>query len=377
MSYAAEGDEAGASADAVPRHARRARYARRAGITVCLAGTLLAGIVAGVASACARDEPRPAAGVATTPPAAPVAAPAAHTHSWDDAAGVGLVVRASTGQELLVSPDTVDARSGLVRAVAGAADGGVVLFGRAGMLGHARADSTFDGTPLAGACATWSALRLGPSSGADAAPAWSVGFVVPAGTAQPSALALDSLAVLSSRDSATLAAAVTRLAAALPDTGTRGSRRRPALRGVPFRVRDAHRFVLADGSAGVVAVLTRTLNTEAAPFAEQILLVAEGRPSRPYEVTYAESVAGAEESLPAMDVLAAVQLPAAPLPAAPPSATPLPAVTPRPSPRAALVLGRDGDDGSRYTLLERESPGRWRARWTSTVCRLAGTSRAS
>ena len=300
----------------------------------------------------------------------PTIAPAAHAHTWDDAAGVGLVVRAGTGQEVLVTPDTTEAQSGTVRTVAGAPDGGVVLFGRAGMLGRARTDSAFAGVALAGPCATWSAVRLGPASGADALPAWSVGFVVPAGAAQPSALALDSLDVLSPHDSATLAAAVTRLAASLPDTGGRGSVRRPALRGVPFRVRDAHRFALADGSGAVVAVLTRTVNTEAAPFAEQIILVGEHRTGRPWRLTYAESVAGAEESLPAMDVLAAVQLPAGTSSAAsPPNAPPQ-------SPRAALVLGLEGDDGSRYTLLEREAPGRWRARWTSAVCRL-GASRAS
>ncbi|HEY0778857.1 MAG TPA: hypothetical protein VGD56_12885 [Gemmatirosa sp.] len=331
-------------------------------------------------AACGRDEPRPVARLATAAPVAAVAVPTGHVHSWDDAAGVGLVVRTPGGQEILVSPDTTDARTGAVRAAAGAADGGVVLFGRSGMLGHARADSTFDGAPLAGACATWSALRLGPSSGADVTPAWTVGFVVPAGAAQPAALALDSLDVLSSRDSATLAAAVTRLAAALPDTGVRGSRRRPALRGVPFRVRDAHRFTMADGSGAVVAILTRTLNTEATPFAEQLLLVAERHAARPYELTYAESVAGVEESLPAMDVLAAVQLPATAGATSGASALTPTSAVPSSAPhdsRAALVLGRDGDDGSRYTLLERESPGRWRVRWTSAVCRAGGAPRAS
>ncbi len=336
-------------------YGERAEISRPA--TRCLVAVLAA--LAG----CGRDAPRPAARVAARAPAVVVATPAGHEHTWDDAAGVGLVVHAGTGQEVLVSPDTAEARSGLARAAAGASDGGVVLFGRAGLLGHAQADSTFDGVPLAGACATWSALRLGPSSGADVSPAWSVGFVVPAGTARPKALALDSLGVLSSRDSATLAAAVTRLAASLPDTGARGIRRRPALRGVPFRVRDAHRFTTNDGSSAVVAVLTRTMNTEATPFAEQILLVAERRSTQPYRLTYAESVAGVEESLPAMDVLAAVELPA--------TATSLPPAQPA---RAALVLGRDGDDGSRYTLLERESPGRWRARWTSAVCRVGGAS---
>ncbi|GJG86229.1 hypothetical protein tb265_14100 [Gemmatimonadetes bacterium T265] len=327
--------------------------------------------VLGVASAaCGRDEPRPSAQNVAPASVAANAPAGGHEHTWDDAAGLGLVVRVGSGAEMLVTPDVAEAQSGTVRSAASAPGGGVVLFGRAGMLGHARADSAAGGAPLAGGCATWSAVRLGPASGADAMPAWSVGFVVPPGSAQPSALPLDSLDVLSSRDSAALAAAVTRLAASLPDTG-RGSARRPALRGVPFRVRDAHRFTLADGSGAVAAVLTRTVNTEAAPFAEQIFLVGEHRAGRPWQLTYAESVAGAEESLPATDVLAAVQLPAG-------AASALPNGPARPA-RAALVLGREGDDGSRYTLLEREAPGRWRARWTSAVCGAgaAGAARAS
>jgi hypothetical protein len=222
------------------------------------------------------------------------------------------------------------------------------------MLGRARGDAGAGAGatgPEPAACTAWSAFRLGPASGADATPAWSVGFVIPAGAAQPSAIALDSLDLLSSRDSAQLAAVVTRLAAALPDTAARGLARRPALRGVPFRVQDAHQFTLADGASAVVAVLTRTVNVEAAPFAEQTLLVAERQPGHAWVTTYEESVAGAEEALPAMDVLAALRLPGG-----------------AGAPRTALVLGREGDEGNRYTLLEREAPGQWRARWTSAVC---------
>ena len=354
----------------------RVGVAGHVGVAGRLTTTGVAAFVVTALGACGRDEPPPVAHVTPTAVVAPEVVPAAHTHTWDDAAGLGLVVRGGSGEAMLVTPDTADARRGVMQA-AGAPDGGVVLFGRAGMLGHAHTDSTFDGTALGGACATWSAVRLGPASGADAAPAWSVGFVMPQGAARPSALALDSLDVLASRDSATLTAGITRLAAAMPDTGNRGSARRPALRGVPFRVRDAHRFTLADGATGVVAVLTRTVNTEASPFAEQLLIVAERRGGGPWTLSYAESVAGAEESLPAMDVLAAVQLPAAQS-----SATSVPATTTPATPairpaHAALVLGRDGDDGSRFTLLERDAPAHWRARWTSAVCHLGDTSRAS
>jgi hypothetical protein len=100
------------------------------------------------------------------------------------------------------------------------------------------------------------------------------------------------------------------------------------------------------------------MNQEAAPAAEAVLLVAE-RPAggrvagaRPgaggrWRTVYSEQVAGREETLPAVHVLAAVRLDGGG------------------EPRAALVVGREDDAGTRYGLLERPEAGRWTARWTS------------
>jgi hypothetical protein len=96
----------------------------------------------------------------------------------------------------------------------------------------------------------------------------------------------------------------------------------------------------------VVAVLTRTMNQEAAPAADAVLLVAE-RPAagaRAWRTAFVERATGPEEQLPATAVLAAVRLP---------------------GPRAALVTAREGEDGTRYALVERAADGSWRPRWTS------------
>jgi hypothetical protein len=82
-----------------------------------------------------------------------------------------------------------------------------------------------------------------------------------------------------------------------------------------------------------------------------ILLVAEraasAAPTARWSLAYHERAVGHEESLPSSEVLAALRIGSAA--------------------RAALVVAHAGEEGSRYTLLERTAPGRWRARWTSVA----------
>ena len=223
------------------------------------------------------------------------------------------------------------------------ADGGLALFTRAGAAGQARAIVAAAAPPpdAAGDCTVWPMARLGPASGADAVPRWTVGFV--GGRAAP--IPLDSLEGLAGADSAALAAALSRAAAGLPgDTARR-------LRGLPFAVRSARRFSPEPGVETIVAVLARTLNQEATPFAEHVLLVAEratgGAGGAPLAAAYHERAVGSEETLESPEVHAAVRLGAAG------------------GGRPTLVLSRDYYEGSAYTLLEREAARRWRVRWTS------------
>lgn len=293
------------------------------------------------------------------PPARVAPPPAAVAVGWDAAAGSALVVPGPADEALLISPGTADAagvdtgRTAPATALA-VLPADVALYAAHGLVGHARA------TPTASAavCAGWPRVRLGPASGADVVPAWTVGFAALPGTVAPVPLPLDSLDLLAGTDSARLVAALTRLAAALPEPTGVDAATRAALRGVPFRVRRARSFAPDARTRAVVAVLTRTVNHEAAPAADALLFVAERSADAgpdALRLGYSERVAGAEESLPAADVLAAVRLGAGGDGAGGASA----------APRAVLVVGREADDGVRYTLLERSAPGRWRARWTS------------
>jgi hypothetical protein len=223
----------------------------------------------------------------------------------------------------------------------------VDLFARNGVVGSAVLTAGAPGS-YSGSCTSWPTavvvLRAAPRSGASAAgppPNWAVAFV----TGHAVSLPMDSTAMLLPIDSARRAADVVRVASALRgDTAA-------AFRGLPFTVRDAHRFVLPDGTEGIAAELIRRINEEANPREQHILLVTErdttpsvGGPP-PYVASYVERASGPEDDVEASEVLAGVLL----------------------GPRriATIVVGRDDGDGGSYTLLTRAARGRWVATWNS------------
>jgi hypothetical protein len=297
----------------------------------------------GVLAACdrSRDAVRvDSTGAAAAPtPAVPV--PEAPVVSgWRGEAGPALfVVGERTGEALVVVPaapggstDSVpeqDSVPGAARAILPAE---VELFSRAGSVARVRL-STLPSDPADDACTSWPHARI---DRADDTPAWTVGF---AGTGV-AALPLDSIEALTSADSAQLAAEMTRLASALPgDTAA-------SFRALPYSVRSARRFTPAPGIAAIVATIVRSVNQEAKPLGEHILLVAErsaagGR----YVAAYHERRSGREETVETVEPLAAVLLGA--------------------DRRPSLVISRDYYEGTAYSLLERVGPGRWRVRWTS------------
>jgi hypothetical protein len=309
------------------------------------------------AAACDRgDTPAPAPAAAAPPVVAPPPAPpvaeappaAVSPGGWDADAGVALVVPDPDGGALLVAPGAPDSAGvDTARGRPPSLPVEVTLFAEHGAVGQARATAA---DAAAGGCARWPRVRVGPASGANALAAWTVGLAAPAGGVAPAALALDSLDADASPDSAALVATLTRLAAALPPPRGVNAATRAALRGVPFRVRRARGFSPDGRTRAVVAALTRTMNQEAAPAADAVLLVAE-RPADggadQWRTAYSEQTAGREETLPAVHVLAAMRLEGTR------------------APRAALVIAREDDAGTRYGLIERSAPGRWTARWTS------------
>jgi hypothetical protein len=203
-------------------------------------------------TACDRDRPAPpppdstpAVAVAPPPPEPPPVAAA--TSAWAGDAGLALVVPGAQGEALLVVPGTGDGTAPADTAAGTAAavlPGAVTLYGRAGLAGEARAVLAGQ-VPGEDGCASWPTVRLGPASGADAVPGWTLGLVHRAGEAAPAAIALDSLEALHGADSAGVAATVTRLAAALPATQRRRAGR---FHGLPFVVRSARRFAPARGA---------------------------------------------------------------------------------------------------------------------------------
>ena len=310
------------------------------------------------AGACDRPARAPAANdtVATDVPAIgadSAAPPVVSTNGWrPEEAGPALVLPAETSalQAQLVLPQFTDSTLTPQATFDLAALRGVTLelFAPAGLVGRAtladvappsaasapRASSR--SAPAGAACTAWPTARLVPA--VEPLSPWRVAFA--AGRAH--AIPLDSVSALAGPDSARLAADVARLASALPqDTAS-------AFRGLPFVVRDVHRFTPVAGVDGLVADVVRRVNQEASVQMEHLLLVAErpaGRAAAPWTAAYVERSAGQEETIEMAEVLAAVTLGAAA--------------------RPTLVIARDFGDGGAYALLERTGPRRWVVRWSS------------
>ncbi|MGH7656335.1 MAG: hypothetical protein ACREN6_16920 [Gemmatimonadaceae bacterium] len=175
--------------------------------------------------------------------------------------------------------------------------------------------------------------------GADGTPnnwalALSPGIAIPVG--------VDGIEDLSPRDSAAVVARISLLVSAIPEDSSSGP-----YRGLPIVVRDAWRFTLADSTAVSVAVATRSLNVESNPRAQAVMLIAEPDPSLGaghWRTAYWERVAGPEDRVEGMDLLAAFRLH---------GATP------------AVALVRESEAGPQVEIVERRSPGTWTVRWTS------------
>lgn len=260
------------------------------------------------------------------------------TNGWNLAAGPALLVQGATRDQAVVlfpSANDSDAVTQLDSASLSAAP--ITLFGRGGLryaarLGDPPNDENED-------CEQWPLRSITgkPDNGT-----WSVGFV----DGRISILPLDSVDVLSSRDSMALVAEASRLASTV--TLPTGS----SFQGLQFTVHDIRRFEAKPGVQALVAHLIRRVNQEANPQEEQTLLVAErdsGATSGPYQLAYAERAFGREEQVMTPEVLAAIRIAD--------SAQPL------------LVIARDSDDGVVYVLLERTGSRHWRVRWVSGVTR--------
>jgi hypothetical protein len=257
---------------------------------------------------------------------------------WSDAAGPVLLVQGETRDEAIVLlPDERDSAAVARLRALGDQGANVSLFGRGG--------ATLTGQLGAAPAAPDPECRLWPLRGVHGdgnANTWAVGFI----GAQTSPLALDSVDVLSPRDSTALVAEASRLASmvtAITD---------PSFQGLRFTAHDIRRFEVSPGVQAIVAHLVRKVNQEANPQEEQTLLIAErdsGVTSGPYNLVYAERVHGLEEQSTMPEVIAGVRI----------------------AGRPTLIVARDSDAGVAYAMLERVGPKRWRIRWTSGMTRCA------
>jgi hypothetical protein len=290
-----------------------------------------------VLCACERAAPvtRNDAPAASTVTSASPNAPAPIDNGWVPAAGPALLVQgASRDEAVALFPASGDSVAVARLDSVSLTEVPVALFGRGGtrysaQLGAPTGEGTDD-------CERWPLHAFQPAGDAS----WSVGFA--SDHVRP--IALDSVGLLSPRDSMVLVAEASRLASSV--TAPSG----PSFQGLRFTTEDVRRFEAAPGVQALVAHLVRRVNQEASPLEEQTLLVAErdsGAMSGPYRLAYAERTSGREEEVVTPEALAAVRIGA--------------------SAPASLVVARDGNEGIAYAILERVGPHRWRVRWSSGV----------
>jgi len=284
---------------------------------------------------CARDKTKqPADSVTAAPAPAPAPAATSTSTGWDqNEAGLVILsaVTEAVRQSSVILPNEADIRDAdasdpVIDSIRG---NEFDLFDRSGKVGVATLESVSN--PPTEGCSAWpvGTFREPPSR------SWRVAFGYRA--AQPAPL--DSLAVVGSADSATITTNLARLASALTATGD------PAFQGLPFTVREGYRMKLA-GTSVIIGDVVRTINEEANPREEHLLLVAEKTSSdSEYRSAFYSRSAGSEEDVRTSEILAAIQFVK--------------------TNRAAIVISFEYADGGRLALLERVQPGVWKLTWRS------------
>lgn len=268
-------------------------------------------------------------------PADPLPAPI----TWDTAAGLVFAVSSGTpGQAHLIDATFAERdRLDTLRTSGLRVDGlELELFTGGDIIGTAQVVALGE---VAGVqCRSWPIADLAPVNPAAALRDWRVGF--PRERVAP--LPFDSLPVLSSRDSTSRTVAIARAASRVDgDTAV-------AFRGRPYVVRQAN-GVRLDGTLVLLAEVVRTVQQEANPLQEHLVLVLERPPGSDsaFVPRYHERWIGLEERAGSVELLAAFRVTQSGVP--------------------ALLLRRDAEDGMSYVLLERRASGEWYARWTSAL----------
>ena len=286
-----------------------------------------------VSIASCRDKTRDAADSARASlPAVYPANPLGNTNWNVDAGPVMIVSRAGGDTIAIVLPEATDSTIESLQGVSPPMSGVTFdLFGRGGRIASSVGVLLLPPVDVKQECDSWPLAKL-----RSAHSNWRVGF----SSGRVHAIVLDSIEAMPSADSAALAASLAQMAATLPIVSD------PTFRGLPFRVRSAYTFRL-DSIDAVIADVVRSVNEEANPRLEHLLIIGE-RPigtRGKYNLRYFSRTAGAEESTQATEMLAAVQIGA--------------------EKRPAIVVNIEYDDGGKLGLIERTGPDEWRATWKS------------
>ena len=259
--------------------------------------------------------------------------------TWDTTAGLVFVVSAGApGQAHLVDATYSERhRLDTLRIASARVDGlELELFAGGDTAGTARVAAL--GEVTGAQCVSWPVADLAPVNPGSVLRDWRVGFP----RDRVMALGFDSLPALSSRDSASRTIAVARAASRVQgDTAV-------AFRGRPYVVRQAN-GVRLDGTLVILAEVVRTVQQEANPLHEQLVLVLErsaGADSAFVE-RYHERSIGPEEHAASIELIAGFRVTRTAVP--------------------ALLLRRDSEEGMSFVLLERRASGAWYSRWTSAL----------
>ena len=287
-----------------------------------------------ISIAACRDKGRDAGDSARASlPAVYPANPLGNTN-WDvDAGPVMIISRANNGDSVAVvlpeaTDSTIESLQGISPQISGVT---FDLFGRGGRVASSVGVSLLPPVDVRQECDSWPLAKL-----RSAHSNWRVGFA--SGHVRP--IVLDSIESMPSADSAGLAVSLAQMAATLPVVSD------PTFKGLLFRVRSAYTFQL-DSIDVIIADVVRSVNEEANPRVEHILIIGE-RPvgaKGKYNLGYYSRTAGPEESTQATEMLAAVQIGA--------------------TRRPAIVINIEYDDGGKLGLIERSNSGEWSATWKS------------
>lgn len=307
----------------------------RPGFRLCVLSIVLISAAACERAEIERSNDTPV--VVVPPPSDSVDSVAVTVSPWDTAAGPAfLVVGASAGQAAVVlgsldSSGELDSSRFDLSAIRNARFD-LLLSGR--RVGSARTGSTIP-PESPDECVAWPHVTL--EVPADSQPSsWTVGVI--GGRFSP--IEPDSIAGQSRRDSLRITMELTRIASSAPGDTVE------SLKGIPYVIRRGYLIDPSGLPAIVLAEVTRSLNQEASPTQEHMLLIVERAEDQPrYRLAYVERTSGPEESLESTELLTAGMV--------------------RGASQPSILLARYIGDGVAYSLLERTDDGNWRLRWTS------------